>query len=360
MLSGKVESVVFIEHLGEKLDHCKIRIDFDEKVVFGYYNDLVELIGHYVQYDLRWDLVNGVRTEVIANLVNQHTVQTLDKVEGVRLIPKDTEKRAVCTCDISNLKYGDKEYGVIALMTGIRQGHSVKAQWVECTMVDRNSQTFELRIFTKYTEGPADPYKTLESFVGSYVQFDISSTPYGFQTNSIEYVNMPVVTAPEVDIAYNVLSKVASEDTELNSYVQMFDMLNVIKGQMSGDIGYELVYMAAELNMIDCLQNISDAYEYQALRRAVFVTRGHMLQCNTKFSKPILNFNKLVRTDLKTDKELLLIIDPMAEQEMSRTKKLYYFIREFVKKVIDERRGLDETLSDIVVGDLHAKFGGLL
>ena len=360
MLTGKVESVTLVKHISEGLDQCKVRIDFDELIIFDKYADLLKFIGEQVQYSVRQDIVDGQITTVIVNIVDKFTVQILDKVENIRLLPGTGFERAVCTCDIDSLRYGDKEFGVIALLTEIQTRQSDKAKWIDCRMVDKNSKVFTLRIFTSGMNTEVDPVEIAESLIGKYVKFDILSTAYGYQTKEITYVDIPVVVAPEVEIAYTVLMRNLESDKELNSYVNMFNLLNVLKDLMSGDIGYELVYMAAELSIIESIQNISSSYDIRALKRAVYVSRGYLLPCNTRFSKPILNFNKLVRTNLKLDKELLLIIDPVSIEEASSTKKLYYFIRDFVKKLVDERRGLSEETNSWNVDSVRTMFGGLL
>ena len=348
MISGTVKSVTYIEHIEDKLDFCKIVIDFDELYIYHDYNDLLTFIDKEVEYTTRSKLLEGYGiVSLVVDIANRYTVQTLDKREGIKLIPAESTGRAVCTFDVDTLKYGDIDYNMVALLISAEPGSSKKTKWIDCTMLDRHSKQFVLRVFTKFVEGGGNPMETIELMLGHYVKFDISYTRYGYQTEEIQIVNVPVVVAPEVEIAESVLVGVMNSDPLIKSYVESNDMLNVLRGKLSGDLGYELVYMAAELNMIAAVEDISDAYNFETLRRAVFATRGYLLPHNTDFSRPLLNFTKLSKSAMRVDHELLLIVDPMAEEKSSKTKKLYYSIREFTKVIINERRKTDEESVDI-------------
>lgn len=208
--------------------------------------------------------------------------------------------------------------------------------------LDKNSKVFIVKIFATDANGEESIEEVLDSLIGKYVEFDVVSTKYGFQTQSITLKNIPVLQAPEVLVAEGILNTIIGQDSELMAYVKSYNLVENLKNTMRIDLGYELVYMAAELSLIESLENITDAYDFRAMKRAVFCMRGYLLQCKTRFSKSVRNFNKLSRTELRNDRELLLIIDPMAEEEVSLTKKAYYKVHKFAEELIDERRGLDD------------------
>lgn len=360
MICGLVESVTFIKHLDNGVDLCKVTIDFDTHYIFDQYNNLLNFINKYVEYSTRQDVIDGMPATVINHMVDQFTVNTVAKQDGVKLIPENCD-RAVCNFDISTLRFGDYEIGVIALLTGYEVSSSKKTKWIDCDMVDKLSHHFNLRIFIKSVEGDEDPCEVIESLVGHYVKFNVNYTKYGYQTDEVELVNRVVTVAPEVDIALSVINEVLSTDSELQEYVVMHNLLNTLKGRLDGDLGYELVYMAAELEMINAISNISDAYDVKVLRRAVLCSRGYKLTAGMKYSKSILNVNKVLKTLLKTDKHLISILDPMSEENVTATKRLYYKIRTFARIAVDERRNLDEKIMDDVdCADIYAKFGGML
>lgn len=356
MICGKVESVKLIEHKADKLDLCKITIDFDEIFIWGDYNELIDYIGKPVEYSVRQDVIDGKPVTVIANMANQYTVQTLSKQESIKLIPASGLGRAECTFDVSTLKYGDTAYGQVMLLSGYTAGKSDKTKWIDCTVIDKYSKLVTVRIFTKEVEGDIDAEATIAALVGYYIKSDITFTKYGYQTRGIELVNVPVVKAPEVDIATNVLVNEISKDTELQEYCNAYDLIYILSEHINIELGYELVYMAAEIALINELENMTDTYDFKAMRRAVFATRGYLLPSKTKFSKAVLNINKLSKTSLKTDKELLLLLDPLADEEPSKTKVVFYKIKEIAKFIIEDRRRVEPELQELSA--IRSLYGG--
>lgn len=356
MISGTVEHVALVEHKSSKLDLCKITIDFDEIYIWGDYNELIDFIGKPVEYSVRQDVVDGKIVTVIANIANQYTVQTLSRQESIKLIPASGLGRAECTFDVSTLKYGDTAYGQVMLLAGYTVGKSDKTQWIDCSVIDKYSKLVTLRVFTKSVEGDIDAEEVIASFVGYYVRADITLTKYGYQTRGIELVNVPVIKAPEIDIASNVLIQEISKDDGLQKYCNLYDFMHVLSTVVNVEPGYELVYMAVEIALINELENITSDYDFRAMRRAVFAIRGYLLPSTTRFSKAVLNVTKLSRTELKTDKELLLLVDPLSDEEPTKTKVIFYKITELAKFIVEDRRRVKSEDTDL--RNIRSVYGG--
>ena len=54
----------------------------------------------------------------------------------------------------------------------------------------------------------------------------------------------------------------------------------------------------------------------------------------------MLNTNKVLKSKLNNDKDLILLLDALSEEEISPTKSVYIRIRKFIKQILNERRGL--------------------
>jgi len=358
-MTGKVESLTLIEHISEGLDFCKIRIDFDEINIFGNYNELLNYVNEYVQYSVRNDMYKGKPIIVIANVANLYTVQTLDKVEDIRLVPKDADVRNVCNFDIKGLKYGDMERQCIGFLAEFELGSSNKTCWIDCTVVDERGKSFILRIFTKQVEDAVDAEAAISGMVGHYIKFNISFTKYGYQTQEIELYDTPVVLAPEVDTAVSIISNAIEGDSELTEYVTRYQFIEALQGVIDFELGYHLVRIASEIVMINMLDNISNMYSRRLLIRGSITSRGYLLPSKTKFSKPILNVTKVMRTALRTDRDLLLLLDPMADEEVSPNSNIYRQISIFANAVMEERRGITEQ-DDTLVKSLRNQIGNLV
>lgn len=358
-LQGTVTSITRIESVGKGLDLCSIQIGFDDLKIFYDYSELLEYNGCDVQYTIRRDVVHGVPDLVICELVKLSTIQTVESVENIRLIPEGT-KRTVCNFDITTARYGNYYPNVTALFSSYTLGTSAKSRWFDCTMIDMNSKVFMVKKFE--SDGSLDTVEHIyKDAVGKYVVFDLESTRYGFQTKEITTLPQSVELSPEVIVARTVLEKELKGDEALQKYCSNYDMLNVLSNLIDGEPGYALVRMASEIYMINAVDSISVGLDIRAMKRAVFCSRGYMLPHKTEWSIPLLNNSKIMQIPpLKTDRELMLIIDPLSREPMNSTKATYIKIRGLVNDIINIRRGIENEKDSSGINALTDMFNGLL
>lgn len=342
MQAGRVEKLSLLSHIKAGLDYCSIQIDFDELRIFGQYNDLIKYVGKYVKYSTAEDMYQGEMFTRVAEFCLEQTVQTVDRTENVKLLPQQADSRLGCNFSVDAIRAGDSEINCTALMCSYEKGASSKTKWVDLYMVDRNAKMFSLRMFTKDLVDNVDPELALEGMKGSYVRFNVSSTKYGLQTDRLEAVDYPVVPPPEVAIAVSQIEQHVCGDEQLLEYMQSYQYIETLKNVIYGEMGYHLVELASELYMIDMLSDISCEYDIKLLRRAAVTSRGYLLPSKNKFSKVILNTNKVLRSALKNDMALITLLDMPGENEDTADKRAFYRIRKFCRQVINERRGFDE------------------
>ena len=359
MLHGVVESVTLVEHIHSDLDLCKIEIDMDMLHIFYSYNELLQFIGKPVEYDVRPDIYKGAQIVIVANIVDAYKIQTLDRDEGMQLMPKDAELRPACNFSIDTLKSGSVDYGCIAFLSSYEMGASLKTKWIDCTMVDAKSKVFSLRIFTKNIEGDEDPEELIKAKVGHYIKFDIASTKFGYQTSEIELVNVPVLPPPEVDVAVKIIKEAIQDDAGLLDYVEKFSFIDELYKIVDYEKGYNLVRIASEILMAESLNYISNTYDVKTMIRAAVTSRGYLLTTKTHFSRPVLNVTKVLKTKLGNCRELLLILDPLNAEEKTPTARMYMQVAVMVDDIINERRGIAKS-DDGSLSKLRESFGLLV
>ena len=365
MIYGIVEAVTLIENLGNKLDYCKIRIDFDEKMIYGDYAELCAFIGKEVEYAVRKDMYKGAPIEVVVNLFERRVVTTLSLERDIALLPDDGAIRSTTVSNfaIDTLKYGEVQGDCIAFLSSFECGASDKAQWVDCTLVDCKSKMFTMKVFSKDGMPQESLVDLVERCVGSYVIFDIISTKYGYQVSDdrFKYYNAPVVAPPEVETAIAIINQAVEGDEELKAYMTTYNYIDTLKKVIDGELGYNLVRIATELSLYKAMKGVSRLYDYKLLTRASIVSRGYLLGSKTKFSRPVLNVNKLLKTALSRDRELMLIVDVLAEEEASPTKNVFIEVSNLANRLVDERRGIyEEVGKSDVYSSLRSRVGGLL
>lgn len=357
-LQGKVENITFISRYDDGVELCSIQIDFDELKIFGLASDFMGYIGKDVLYSKRIDVINGKTEMVVYDLVLLSTIQTVSSTENIKLIPEGN-KRTICNIASRTIKFGDFYPNCIALLSKVELGSSPKAKWFDCTCIDSESREFQVRLFS--SDNVDSVNSLLNSFIGRYVGFDLESTKYGYQTKEISVLPNDVEQSPEVTVAKEIVEQVINADEGLSDYNKKYNFITQMEATIDGEPGYQLVRMASEIYMINAIDNISTELDIQAMKRAVICSRGYLLPKKTAWSRPMLNTNKILMVpQLKTDKELMLIIDTMSEEESSSTKLTYIKIKGLVDDIIKIRRGIVDEKDNIIIDDMRSVFNGLL
>lgn len=363
MITGEVVNVTLLKSITADIDYCEITIDFDTHKIFSKYNNLLEYMNKRVSYDVVPDMYEGKRITTVVNLAEIYKIQTLDKNESIRLIPKDCEVRPGCNFDSKTLLFGDTKINAVVYLSSYKKGSSDKSEWIDFIVVDMKSRVCNVRMFTRNAvlEDGTNLESSINAMVGFYVQMDITSTKYGFQTSRITKMDLPVLTPPEVETAISIIMSSVQGDDELLSYMTQYNYIDYLKTVIDVEPGYNLVRIASELSLINAVENVSNIYDFELLKRAAITSRGYLLPAKTKFSRPLLNVTKLLKTQLAKDRELLLILDPTSEEPVSPSKSVYMKIAKFSEELINERRGINEEIeSSIDLKSLRDITGGLL
>lgn len=354
-LTGTVEKVTFIKKYENGLDQVELQIDFDTVIAFGDATEFTSFLNQSVMYTKRPDIINGALCQVVYDLVVAKTVQTVQSTENIKLVPEGT-KRTVCNFEIKDIRYGEYYPNRIALMSDYELGSSPKAKWYDIQCIDAASKAFSLRLFSSNT----NMEDTLNAFKGNYIAFDLESTKYGYQTKEVVSLPNDVELSPEVTVAQSVIEDYVKTDGAMATYCNSYQFINNIKTVIDGEPGYHLVRIASEMYLINAIDNISTDLNIRSMKRAAICSRGYLLPKTAAWSRPLLNSQKILRIEeLKNDKELRLILDPLSDEPISQTKIMYTKIRGLVDDIVKVRRG-NENKEDIdTINSMRAAFNGL-
>lgn len=361
-LRGKVEKVTFVKVVGQGgLNQCEIQIDFDVLTIYWPVDDLIKFMNKEVMYTVRddYDTENQKQIRVVCELVEISTIQTVASTENVKLVPEGN-KRTVCNVVSREIRFGDYYPNRVAYMSAWEMGSSKKARWYDCTMIDAESREFQVRLFATNVE-PELMEEQLNVMKGGYVNFDLKSTKYGYQTDEIVGLPNAVELSPEVVLSETIIRELIQSDPALSYYDEKYHFVDAIKDVIDGEPGYQLVRMASELYMVNAVDNISTDLNIQAMKRAIICSRGYLLPHKTNWSRPQLNMTKVMGVPaLKAERELLLMLDVLSEEEASSTKLTYIKIRGLVNDIISIRRGTENEKGVIDFAGIFASFNGLL
>lgn len=349
MKTGVLVNITNINEIEKGLNHLEIEMDdFSTYTLFGNIKEYMDYIDKEIEFNTRKDIVNGVVKEVISNIAISSIVQIADKslfedmeIDSGSLIPEKNKSVNVITFDKSLLKRNDVALAQIVLAVSYTKGKSRIAKWNDFTCLDINSQSFNLRLFTNSDE--------VEDFckkvVGHYIMVDIKNDPkYGLQVfDFVQLYEEEVQIPPEVFIADVRLSAIAKRDKNLWSYIQKYDLLEYLKRIVYFEPGYHLVEMASEIIMIQAITKIYEGYDRDLLYKAVFASRGYLVSGGANLSNPLVNYHRLITSDLKNDTELIKLLDITGGVDEGDINKIAYLsIRRHVTSIMKERRGINE------------------
>lgn len=360
MQAGKVNALTRIETIKDRLDYCEIVIDGFPFKVFCDYNDYLRYIDVTIAFELRNDVYKGEIIEVVEGIIERKTLVTVSKEDDIKLLPDITGWTGICNFALSALRVGEQMSDCIFYLTDMYMDASERAKWFQLKVVDMASKVYEIRMFTSGGTSAIEMEAGIKNFIGHYIKCTVTATRYGMQTSEIELYPVDVVEPPEVAVAISIIDNATKDDVELRAYMEQYAYFDSLRKVIDIEPGYQLVKVAAEITMIKYLKNISDLYSDKLLIRAAVVSRGYLINRKNELSKPILNVNKIMRSKLSADVELINTIDVLSE-DTTQNKRVYIEICKLVNFIMDERRGIVDEKSIIsCIGSLSADFGRLL
>lgn len=358
-LTGHVESVKVIAEIVGGFCECDIQIDFDEYKIFYQRDTILSYVDKDVFYNVRPDVVHGETCQVICEIALVTEVMTVDANKSSKLIPVDS-RRPICNFKIKDIKFGEFKPNCIAILTKYTMGHSAKAKWYDCELLDAQSHLFELRLFSPDAD-PTKPQELMDTLINGYVEFDIESTKYGYQTNELRAIAQKVEASPEVAIAKVVVENTINADGALLQYVTDTKLLQYLDTFIDAEPGYAYVRMASELYLIEALANITNDIDERSMKRAVICSYGYVIPHKDPWARNIVNVTKILKyTELRADETLKSLLDIAYEKECTTSKLLYMAIKNMVSQIIDIRRGIKHEEIDNLINTYRAAFNGML
>lgn len=358
-LTGHVDSVKVIADIAGGFCECDILIDFDEYKIFYQRDIILSYVDEDVFYNVRPDVVHGETCQVICEIALVTEVMTVDANKSSKLIPIDS-RRPICNFKINDIKFGEFKPNCIAILTKYVMGRSAKAKWYDCELLDAQSHLFELRLFSPDAD-PTKPQDTMDVLLNGYVQFDIESTKYGYQTNELRGIAQKVEASPEVAIAKVVVENTVKADGPLLQFVTETKLFEYLDSYVDAEPGYAYVRMASEIYLIEALANITNDIDERSMKRAVVCSYAYVIPHKDHWARNIVNVIKILKyTELRADNVLKSLLDPAFEDKCTSSKLMYMAIKRMVSQIIDIRRGIKHEEADNLIDGYRAAFDGML
>lgn len=321
---GHVDKVSCVKKIYSDLDQCEVRIGFDTYTAFYPFSELQELQDKDVSYVLRKDIVDGKDALVITEITLLAVVQTVKENSGVKLCPVN-ESRGVCNFNAATAQVHSTYPHSIVMVTSFKHGSSSKSKWVDLACLDKKSKAINLRVFDS-TVDAQEAEAIYKDYVGKYIRADIRYTPYGFQCDQPELLNISTAVSPSVALAKAIVMeemKAFPDIVELDGKIQYISKLETL---IAPEPGWALVRIATLLNLINNVDNIIVGADIDLMKKAALLSQLHAMPTKHEYTdevKTILFLRNSAK--LGTDDNLLQLM--MGITPDTETAAVYDVIR---------------------------------
>lgn len=250
--------------------------DYEPCLIYGERNEFIECLGKYVEVTFRYEIVEGTERKVVNNMTVLSQVNVLSVTKDFKLFLESAPTNK-CTVTFSKMQNNTTLPCAVMYCTNMEMEASKRSEWATFTVLDSEFKISKLRLF--------HPQDYVTSFVGNYIQADITLNKYGFKTDEIKLrEDLGGSVNPLNDMSIQYIKNTFEEDTVMIKFLEDSHLFtNLLKYNPEGEImmGMELVRIAKELSIAQSLVNITKDINVKLLLRLIVLSRLYTLTENT-------------------------------------------------------------------------------
>ena len=312
----------------------KLTFEDREAYMLGSFNETSLFIGEDVAVEFDDGLYKGNIVTFVYSFGRIAHVKELSAVESPKLYTDFTDNSCtVCFSDIDDNAIIPNAT-VYCLAQNIRS--SIRAVWGELSVRDMKGKVASVRIFN-ISEFEYD-------FTNSYVKLTLSKSPtYGFSSESVSVAPGFAKANPEVMIAYDYINKSILDNTTLRKVLEETSLLDRLKEYNHIEVGYELMSIASELEILKAVSNITPNIDYAILQSAIIMSRAFVTSLErTYYSKRDRTtfFIAALKADSNWKKKLIGTINGTDEDIQPLDNTIFKSIKEMSEVALKVRRGV--------------------
>lgn len=325
---ARCESITVLERTSHYGDLLSVKID-DGTTALWYYTeaDAMRYVGQEVIVDYRSDIYKGQMRTFIKTFTIPTVVHTLDRDNDFKLFLEAQDNNSNIV--FSEFENGDSKMGCIVFCTQQRYEASEKAVWMELIIRDRTMHTAKLRIFN-YENKDAQ-------LAGRYVTGSLVKSKYGFQSREIAPLGGEQTANPEVDLAEQYIKNYFAQDVNAMTYINRTNLLEVLKQHVDYEVGYGLMRMAMELELVSAMRNVTCDVSLQMLSHVILASYGFHIR-SSKLSPSLNNVIIASQYTWPSGTDVTVMLDECAESK-PREYALWQNIKQTVNTLLEIRKG---------------------
>lgn len=272
-------SVVKLESVNEEDDIILVTIDDEVKayMLFNYAQSL-QFVGKEVIVSYRRDVYKGKIEMFINTLTVPVKVTTLDREDNIKLFVKQEDNNS--NCCLADVEVGKSIGKAILYCIESKYESSEKAVWISLKVRDKAGRVAVLRLFD-YDSRDAN-------YSGMYIRASIKRTKYGFTTDMIDPIDIEFAPNPEIEIAKKYIQMYFIDDAYMKGVFGTTKLLEGMEEFVEVELGYALVRLAVELDVLDELKNALDEVDFRAISYALVMKYGYIAKSQLKSYSPRL------------------------------------------------------------------------
>ena len=320
------EAITKIKEVGGN-DLLQVTVDGQTAYWMYTYADAVKFLNKEVDVEYHSDFLDGKVAKFVSNIVEPQVIQTVDKVENIRLYSNQVDNE-------SNVSFNDCVEGetipsakVFCLQ--MEYASSTKAKWAQLTIRDRSMRTAICRVFDYESTDP--------DLTGSYVCCDLMLTKYGFNADCVTPVSGISTADQDKVLAKTYIENVLASHPIMKAFADK----HAITANLEAMHNTELIRLASELEISRTLMNVSGAYDVLSIQEALLCSYIYAENPDSVMSHETLAIIHAISTKWENKQLVCQILDPAANPETYvKERLLYHKVRELADVTIKAREGL--------------------
>ncbi|MCM1440605.1 MAG: hypothetical protein NC131_15620 [Roseburia sp.] len=329
-------SIVKLEEITPDTDMLLVTIDDDVQAYMVYnYAQCLQFVNQDVIVSYRKDVYKGKIENFINTLTIPVKVTALDRDDNIKLFVKQHDNNS--NCCLSDIKEGESFVKAILYCVESQYESSVKAVWLTLTVRDKAGRVAKLRLFD-YDSRDAN-------YSGMYIRANIKRTKYGFNTDMIEPVDIEFSPNPEIEISKKFIQITFLDDNYIKGVLASTKLLERMETFVDVEMGFALVRLAVELDILEELKNVLDDVDFKAISYALVMRYGYIAKQSLKrFSNRLKSVTFALQQNMPTSvatKVLMILDEDCKEVELIPEKDVFNSILLLADSVIKAKKAVE-------------------
>ena len=329
MKTTKVTTITPIERVNSEAFLYEISFaDSTSALMLCREGDAMQYLNQDVDVDFREDMYKGKICSFVNTIAQRMVVNTITRQNNVKLFSETFDPASNVV--FADINIGDTVRNAIVYCNKVKFDSSLKADWIDLTVSDKNRRVSHIRIFSPDTENI--------NFAGRYIKCDLRKNKYGLSTQDIVCCEGELPSNPEVDIAESYIVQTFNDNAAMKAMLDSSNVLAFMKEYIGFEKGSLLLTAAMEIDIAKELTNVTPSVNVDELMRAFICDKLWVLNASARYPREFLCIHTALRYKEAFPPNTIDIICEKPANE-SPEREVYLRVKELVATITKMRKG---------------------